>query len=83
MVTNNGLVIDSLLKFNVGKGLSIEKNPVLKFSDNEMYLIGHYISSNLNKTVFLWLLIQNLADFTSSVAFFKKEVEPLLTLFII
>ncbi|MHA1681707.1 MAG: ADP-ribosylation factor-like protein [Promethearchaeota archaeon] len=83
MITHNGLLLDALLKFNVGKGLNVEKNPVLKFSDNDLYLIGHQISSSLNRTVFLWLLVENLVDFTSSLKFFKHEVEPLLNLFII
>jgi hypothetical protein len=37
----------------------------------------------MNRTVYLWLLLQNLIDFTSTITFFKNEVEPLLNLFII
>lgn len=83
LVTQNGLLIDTMVKFNISKGFVLEKNPVFKFSDNEMYLIGHHISSNMNRTVYLWLLIQNLIDFTTTITFFKNEVEPLLNLFII
>ncbi|MHA1792458.1 MAG: ADP-ribosylation factor-like protein [Promethearchaeota archaeon] len=83
MVTQNGMLLDTMLKFNLMKGLIPEKNPVLKFTTNDLYLIGQQISSKLNRTVFLWLLIQNLVDFTSTLSFFKKEVEPLLNLFII
>ena len=83
LVTQNGLLIDAMVKFNLGKGMKLEKNPVLKFSDNEKYLIGHHISSTMERTVYLWLLLQNLVDFTSSLNFFKSDVEPLLNLFII
>ncbi len=83
LVTNNGLLIDTLVKYNVNKGLTLEKNPVLKFTNNELYLIGHHISTSFNRTVYLWLLLQNLIDFTSTLSFFKKEVEPLLNLFIV
>jgi GTPase SAR1 family protein len=83
LVTQNGLLIDTLVKFDVSKGFKMERNPVLKFSDNEMYLIGHHISSGMNRTVYLWLLLQNLIDFTSTLSFFKNEVEPLLGLFIV
>ncbi|MBN2153606.1 MAG: hypothetical protein JW839_19275 [Candidatus Lokiarchaeota archaeon] len=83
LVTQNGLLIDTLVKFDISKGFKLEKNPVLKFSDNEMYLIGHHISSQMGRTVYLWLLLQNLIDFTSSLSFFRNEVEPLLNLFII
>ncbi len=83
LVTQNGLLIDTLVKFDITKGFKLEKNPVLKFSDNEMYLIGHHISSQMGRTVYLWLLLQNLIDFTSSLSFFRNEVEPLLNLFII
>ena len=83
LVTQNGLLIDTMVKFNISKGFVLEKNPVFKFTDNEMYLIGHHISSGMNRTVYLWLLLQNLIDFTSTITFFKNEVEPLLNLFII
>ncbi len=83
LVTQNGLLIDTLVKFDISKGFKLERNPVLKFSDNEMYLIGHHISSQMGRTVYLWLLLQNLMDFTSTLAFFRNEVEPLLNLFII
>ena len=83
LVTQNGLLIDTMVKFNITKGFVLEKNPVFKFTDNEMYLIGHHITSGMNRTVYLWLLLQNLIDFTSTITFFKNEVEPLLNLFII
>nr|MDO8112294.1 ADP-ribosylation factor-like protein [Candidatus Sigynarchaeota archaeon] len=83
LVTQNGLLIDTIVKFNLSKGFVLEKNPVVKFSDNEMYLIGHHITSGMNRTVYLWLLLQNLIDFTSTISFFKNEVEPLLSLFIV
>jgi GTPase SAR1 family protein len=40
LVTQNGLLIDTLVKFDISKGFKLEKNPVLKFSDNEMYADG-------------------------------------------
>jgi len=83
LVTQNGLLIDTLVKFDITKGFKLEKNPVVKFTDNEMYLIGHHISSQMGRTVYLWLLLQNLIDFTSSLSFFRNEIEPLLNLFII
>ena len=83
LVTQNGMLIDTMVKFNISKGFTFEKNPVMKFSDNEMYLIGHHITSGMNRTVYLWLLLQNLIDFTTTITFFKNEVEPLLNLFII
>lgn len=83
LVTQNGLLLDTLLSFNVTKGFNPEKQPVVKFSDNEKYVIGLHVSTKLNKNIFVWLLVKNLIDFTSSVNFFKNEVEPLLNLFII
>ncbi|MHA1368279.1 MAG: ADP-ribosylation factor-like protein [Promethearchaeota archaeon] len=83
LVTNNGFLIGNILKANIEKGLNPESRPVLKFTDNEMYLIGNKITSQPEKSSFLWLLIKNLADFTSQLKFFKKEVEPLINLFIV
>lgn len=83
LATHNGLLVDTMIKFDVGKGLALEKNPVIKFTDNELYLIGHQISQGPGRTVYMWVLIQNLVDFTSTLAYFKHEVEPLLSLFII
>ncbi|MFX0102187.1 MAG: ADP-ribosylation factor-like protein [Candidatus Hodarchaeota archaeon] len=83
LVTQNGLLLDTMLAFNVTKGFNPEKQPVIKFTDNEKYLIGLHVSSKMNVSIFVWLLVKNLIDFTSSVQFFKNEVEPLLNLFII
>lgn len=83
LVTQNGMLLDTMLRFNLIKGFNSESNPILRFSDNGVYLIGTEISSHLDRKVFLWLLVDNLADFTGMSAYFKKEVEPLLNLFII
>jgi GTPase SAR1 family protein len=83
LATQNGMLVDAMLRYNVGKGMKLEKNPVFKFTDNEIYLIGQHVSSSPVRNVFLWLLVENLIDFTSALKFFKTEVEPLLNLFII